>query len=79
MAIQKNPNWWVNPMAGRNLQALDIDCSIIFKTYFKDLMGSNGLGSSSCGHRPVVDSCEHVDEISSYIKLEELLYYMSGY
>jgi hypothetical protein len=43
MAIQKNANWLVNPMERHNLQALKVDGRIIFKTYFKDEMGSSGL------------------------------------
>ena len=47
MAIQKNANWWVNLMERHNLQALEVDGGIIFKRYFKDVMGSSGLDSPS--------------------------------
>jgi hypothetical protein len=47
MAIQKNGIRWENLIERHNLQALDVDGRLIFKTYFKDMMGSTGLDSSS--------------------------------
>jgi hypothetical protein len=47
MEIRKNGNWWVNLMERHNLQALEVDGRIIFKTYFKDVMESSGLDSPS--------------------------------
>lgn len=60
-------------MERHNLQALEVDGRIIFKRYFKDMMGNSGLDSPSGRHRPVVGFCGHIDEISSYIKFEECL------
>jgi hypothetical protein len=47
MAIQKNAIRWENLIERHNLQALYVDVRIIFKTYFKDMMGISGLDSSS--------------------------------